>query len=54
MDFCFLLNTLIETILVFLKIFNFEDFRSSENKTKGGERDNDANEFTVLPYKIEL
>ena len=53
-NFCFLLKTLTEINLVFLKIFSFEDFISIENKTKGGESDSDENEFIVFPYKIEF
>ena len=53
-NFCFSLKTLIEINLVFLKIFNFEDFTSSENKTKGGESESDENEFIVFPYKTEF
>ena len=52
--FCFLLSILIVIVFECLNISNFDDFISSENKTKGGDNDNDEKEFIVFPYKIEL
>ena len=38
----------------FLKIFNLDDLLSSENNTRGGDKDKEEKEFIVFPYKIEL
>ena len=38
----------------FLKIFNFDDLLSSENNTRGGDKDSEEKEFIVFPYKIVL
>ena len=43
-----------ETVFEFLKIFNLDDFLSSENKTRGGDKDKDEKELIVFPYKIEF
>ena len=41
-------------VLEFLKIFNLDDLLSSENNTRGGDKDKEEKEFMVFPYKIEL
>ena len=51
---CFLLNIFIVIFSDFLKIFNLVDLLSSENNTRGGDRDKEEKEFIVFPYNIEL
>ena len=38
----------------FLKILNLDDLLSSENNTRGGDKDKEEKKFMVFPYKIEL
>ena len=41
-------------VLEFLKILNLDDLLSSENNTRGGDKDKEEKEFRVFPYKFEL